>query len=252
MPIDRFEIGGRRRDLHEVVRRAVKGAAAADAEIRARGPDQRLGLRLDHAGWRRRRDGGDLLRQVLALVGVEDGEALQERNRLCFVAALAGPFAFIIGYEAVGVDDGDAARSLPDIAAKAKRLAECEPALAGKTVLDNRAPEDQDIDPGIAPAGRCILRHGQRRLRCRGAPGLDPGNPAGLQLGDDLAGDVVIEVRPVGAGTGMGGLSGHRGSPRRAPGATLPILNPSRQTRPHSHSRCAEGHERAKPVAAAR
>jgi len=35
VPIDRFEIGGRRRDLHEVVRRAVKGAAAADAEIRA-------------------------------------------------------------------------------------------------------------------------------------------------------------------------------------------------------------------------
>ena len=36
-------------------------------------------------------------------------------------------------------------------------------------------------------------------------------------------------------------MSGHRGSPRRAPGASLPALNPSRKTRPHSHSRGVAG-----------
>ena len=61
VPIDRLEIGLRRRHLYEVVRRAVEGARAADAKIRAGGGDQRLGLRLDQA-WRRwGRDLGDLL-----------------------------------------------------------------------------------------------------------------------------------------------------------------------------------------------
>src|SRR3546814_16308267 len=65
-------------------------------------------------------------------------------------------------------------------------------------------------------------------LGFRGAPRLYPGNAAGLQLGDDLVGDFLIEARPVVTGTGASGGSGHRGSPRRAPGASLPILNPSR------------------------
>src|SRR3546814_3851094 len=100
------------------------------------------------------------------------------------------------------------------------------PALAGEATLDDGAPEDQDVDPGVAPLGRGILRHGERRLGFRGAPRLYPGNAAGLQLGDDLVGDFLIEARPVVTGTGASGGSGHRGSPRRAPGASLPILNP--------------------------
>src|SRR5258708_34951402 len=40
-------------------------------------------------------------------------------------------------------------------------------------------------------------RHGERCLRRGRAPGLDPGHAAGFQLGDDLAGDFVIEARPV-------------------------------------------------------
>jgi hypothetical protein len=47
-----------------------------------------------------------------------------------------------------------------------------------------------------------------------------------LQLGDDLAGDVVVEVRPVATGTGMGGGSGYRGSPRRAVRASLSPRQP--------------------------
>jgi hypothetical protein len=37
VPVDRFEIGSRRRDLHEIAGRAVEGALAADAELSAGG-----------------------------------------------------------------------------------------------------------------------------------------------------------------------------------------------------------------------
>src|SRR3546814_19083275 len=56
-------------------------------------------------------------------------------------------------------------------------------------------------------------------------------SPAVLQLGDDLAGNVVVKAGPVRAGTGVSGVSGHRGSPRRAPEASPPAFNPSRQSR---------------------
>ena len=44
VPVDRLEIGCRRRHLHEIARRAVEGPVAADAEIDAGRRDQRLGL----------------------------------------------------------------------------------------------------------------------------------------------------------------------------------------------------------------
>ncbi len=117
------------------------------------------------------------------------------------------------------------------MAAEGQRLAEGQPALHRKAVLDDRAPEDQHVDPGVGAAGGGICRHGERRLRRRRPPGLDPGHVAGLQLGDDLVGDVVVEARPVCAGASVAFVSGHRGSPRRAPEASPPALNPSRQTR---------------------
>ena len=51
---------------------------------------QRLDLRLDHAGRWRRRDGCDLRGQVVALIDIEDREALQERNGRGFLASLNG------------------------------------------------------------------------------------------------------------------------------------------------------------------
>ena len=51
----------------------------------------------------------------------------------------------------------------------------------------------------------------------------------------------LIKARPVLAGTGASGVSGHRGSPRRAPRASLATSNPSRKTRPHSNSRGVAG-----------
>jgi len=76
MPVDRLEIGLRRGDHDEVWARGVEGAVAADAEVDAGGTNEGLDLRLDQP-WRRwRRDGCDVLGQVLALRRVEDGEAL--------------------------------------------------------------------------------------------------------------------------------------------------------------------------------
>ena len=111
-------------------------------------------------------------------------------------------------------------------------MAEGEPALANEPSLNDRAPENEHIHAGVAALCRGVLRHGERRLRRRRPPGLDPGHTAGFQFGDDLVGDFGIEARPVLAGTGASGVSGHRGSPRRAPRASLATFNPSRETRP--------------------
>ena len=57
-------------------------------------------------------------------------------------------FAPIVGGEAVGIDDGRAALALADIAAEREGLAEGQPGLRRIALLDHRAPEDQDVDPG--------------------------------------------------------------------------------------------------------
>ena len=49
VPVDRFEIGVRPRDLDEIMVRAVEGAIAADAEVGAGRSDERLDLRQDHS-----------------------------------------------------------------------------------------------------------------------------------------------------------------------------------------------------------
>ena len=173
----------------------------------AGGLDQGFDRGLDQA-WRRwRRSGGDLVGQVLALVGVEDGKSLEERDCLRFFAGLGGAPSFVVGDEAVGIDDGGAAFALADMAAKRERLAESEPALSGKSALDHGSPEDQDVYAAVLPVSRRVFRHGQRRFGRRRPPGLDPGHAAGLQFGDDLVGDFVIEARPVLAGARASSMS---------------------------------------------
>src|SRR6267154_2365343 len=80
VPIDRLEIGSRRRHLHEIARRVIVGVSAADAEIRARGGNQCLGAWLNLTWWRRDNRRRTLLGQAIALVGVEDGNALEKRD----------------------------------------------------------------------------------------------------------------------------------------------------------------------------
>src|SRR5262249_9532379 len=153
------------------------------------------------------------------------------RDRLRLLAGLEGPLLFVLGDEAVGKDDGRAVLALPDMAAERERPAEGEPALTGETMFDDGAPQDQDVDAGISAAGAGVPRQAEWRFCRRTAPRLHPGKEPALELGDDLAGDLVIKVRPVGAGARMAMMCGHRGSPRRVPGASLPALNPSRRSR---------------------
>src|SRR5437879_4698042 len=99
--IYRLEESRRRWHLDVIGARDIEGAVAADADIGAGGPDQRFGLRQDEifgsGCWRWRDVGG----KILALVGIEDREALKERDRFRLVAGLRGARAFAVGNEAV-------------------------------------------------------------------------------------------------------------------------------------------------------
>ena len=225
VPIDRLEIGGRRRNLDVVERRDIEGTIAADAEIDTGRPDQRLEPRLDHAGRRWRRLDGNVFGQTLALRRVEHGEALQEGNTACFFPCLAGAAFFVLGGETVRIDDCGATLAFADIAAERQRLAEGEPMLGRIAVLDYGAPENQNIDPGILTRCRGIPRHGERRFRRRRPPGLDPGQPPVFELADDLVGDVVVEIA-AGAACARSVLSGHRNVSATGTGSLSPSPQP--------------------------
>ncbi len=97
VPINRLEIGLRRRHLNIVVQDIEIGASAADAEVDAGRPDERLSFRLDQAGRRRWHDGLDLLGEIFALSRVEDNEALEERYRADFLTGFAGATFLVLG-----------------------------------------------------------------------------------------------------------------------------------------------------------
>src|SRR3984957_16147179 len=115
MPVDRFEIGLRRWDLHEVMPRVVECALAAYPEIHTGRTDQRLGLRQHEACLDRRRDRRHLVGQPFALRRVEDGESLQEWDRLRFFAGFCRAPEFVIWGEPVGIDDSSASLALADM-----------------------------------------------------------------------------------------------------------------------------------------
>src|SRR5450756_2018814 len=222
VPIDRFEVSRRRWHLHEIARRVVVGAPAADAEIRAGGGNQRLGAWLNLTWWRRDNRSRNLLGQAIALVGVEDGKALEKRDGAGLFASLCGAPAFVLRGEAIGIDDGRSPLALPDMAAEPERLAKGEPALSGEAALNNRPPQDQHVDPGISALRRGIARDRERRLDRRRPPRLHPRDTAGLQFGDDLVSDFGVKARAFLAAPSSRVDSGHRDSPRRAPEDSLP------------------------------
>lgn len=227
VPIDRFEIGRRRRHLHIIFCRRIESAIAADAKVDAGCLEQGLNLRLDHARRRHWRGGRDVGGQSVALIGVEDGEPLQEWNGLRLFAHLTRSAPFVGWHEAVGIDHGCAALALADMTTERKRLAEGQPALARKAALDHRPPEDENVDAAVGPGRRGVPWHRQRRLCCRRPPGLNPGHAAGLQLGDNLVGDFVIKGGPVLAGA-RARMSGHRGSFATGAASLSRSSNPSR------------------------
>src|SRR5690606_29366611 len=132
--------------------------------------------------------------QSLTLRDVEDDEALQERHGPRLAALARGSLLFGFGSEAVCIDHGHPALALADTAARFARLPEGQPALRWPALRDHRAPQDQDIDPGIGPMGQRIARQAGTN-RSRSSPWLDPRDAAFLEFGDDPRGDLVIEVR---------------------------------------------------------
>src|SRR5260221_9675919 len=84
VPIDRFEISLRPRDLDEIVNGAVEGTLAADAEVSAGRVDQLFGVRQDETLGNRRGNYRQTFRQGFALGGVKDREAFHEEDRIRF------------------------------------------------------------------------------------------------------------------------------------------------------------------------
>jgi hypothetical protein len=180
----------------------IEGAVAADADIGPGRCYQRLGLRQDQVFGQRFRHGREVSGKILALVGIKDREAFEERDRVGLVADLGSARALAVGNEAVSVDDRGAAFALAHMRAEFQRLAEGEPVLAGKAALGAGHPQDQDIDAAVGPAGRGIFRQAERRGGAdrRSRPRLNPGHPALFKIADDLVGDLLVEAGAVGKG----------------------------------------------------
>lgn len=98
--IDRLEKRRGRRHLDVVGTRDVKGAVAADADIGSGRCYQRLGPRQDKVLGNRFRHRREVSGKILALVGIKDREAPEERDRFGFVAGFGGAGAFAVGNEA--------------------------------------------------------------------------------------------------------------------------------------------------------
>ena len=193
VPVDRLEKCLRRRHADEVTGDVVVSFVAADADGGADRADQFLGLRQDEAGVDRMHHGGDAVGQSLELLDAEYREALEERDCAWLLAPLLGAVARVVGDEAVGIDDRRAALALAHVTTKGKRLLEGKPALRGEALLDDCGPQHEDVDTGVGPTGGGIRRHPKRGAHSRRAPRLHPGQAAGLQLGDDLVGDLLVE-----------------------------------------------------------
>jgi len=190
--IDLLAEGLLRRHLHEIEGGRVIGRMPADPEVSAGRCDQRLGdrdgLALAAHGRRRRHRLG----QAFALVDVEHGEPLQERDLPRLPILVPRPLLLALGREPVRIADARPLLALADIAASAKRLPEGQPALRRIAALDTHRPKDQNIDPRVAPAGHGIGGHG---TAARGiVPGLHPGQPSLLQLNDHPPGHLGVDA----------------------------------------------------------
>ena len=140
-------VGGRdkaaaRRQADEVLAQVVKGFAPCLADGRAAGGNQVFGsgMLLGFGINGRRRD--DMRGQSLALLHIEDGEALEERDAGGIVAAGLYPFALGLGNKAVGVANDGATFALADMTAKAQGLAEGQPFLRGKAPTNDGIPQN--------------------------------------------------------------------------------------------------------------
>src|SRR3546814_3275579 len=83
--------------------------------------------------------------------------------------------------------------ALADAAPGIAGLFEGKPALRGKAMLEQCAPQDQHIHPGISAPGHGVARQAGG-CSPDTAPRLDPRDAAPFQLGNDPVRHLVIEV----------------------------------------------------------
>jgi len=120
VPVDRLKIRLWPRDQDVVERRGIERLVAAESQIGPAGSDQGLDFGQDEPLRDRRRDGDHIGGKPVALGDVEDGEALQQRYRVRFVALLTCAGALLVGDEPVGEHDrvatlASASRTRPSI-----------------------------------------------------------------------------------------------------------------------------------------
>src|SRR5690606_17701186 len=138
-----------------------------DAQIGSGCTDQLLDLRQDQIDAGRRRIRGNVVGQPFTLLGIEDREALEERDGTWCLALVIGLLSLIVRDEAVGIDDRRPPFALAHVAAKPQSLPEREPALDGEAVLYDGTPEDQNVDARVAAPGGSIPGDPERRTHIR-------------------------------------------------------------------------------------
>ena len=192
VPIDRRMKRRLRGHLHVIQTWRVERLATTDANIGTAVADHPVGFGNHQHRIGQGRDGGQLLGQTLALVDIEHGEALQKRNGSRLAVLAASLLGLTLGGKAIGITDHRAGLAAPDMPTCGFCLPVGQPPPNTKPALDDCAPEDQHIDPGIGPPGHCIVRHGTGTPRC--IPRLHPWQPSLFQLTDDPRRDLAIKA----------------------------------------------------------
>ncbi|MHC2463334.1 hypothetical protein ACVIHD_002346 [Bradyrhizobium embrapense] len=142
------------------------------------------------------------VRKAVALGDVEHRIAPQKRDRLRLdrVARRGRRIksrlrSALLGHEPVSIADADAMFALANRSAERDGLPEGQPLLRGIAFVEQPAPKDQDVDPGIGPAGRHVARQADGGLLHAASPGLHPRHDALLEFGNDPVGDFFIKRR---------------------------------------------------------
>lgn len=192
--VDLVEERGLRRHLHVVGTGRVVGHVAADPDLYAARRDHFFGDGNDLALGQWRGRGRKVVRQTLALRGIEDGEALEERHAARVFSCLLRALTFGCGNEAIGIDDCGAAFALADRTARLARLPESQPALRGIAALDDRLPQDEDVDSRIGAPGERVARQARPGRAGGVSPRLNPRQASRFQFADDAVGNFVVEI----------------------------------------------------------
>jgi hypothetical protein len=122
-PVYRLKIGFLRRNLDEVVRRRIERHVAPDADVGASCGNDGFDMRQHLRPARQRRSIG-ISRNAVALLDMEDGEALEEADAPRLLAGGSRLIPLQLGKEGVGIDDHSAFFALANSAAEGERLLE--------------------------------------------------------------------------------------------------------------------------------